>query len=192
MDWVWLFTKFDGRINRAKLWLVLVLTMCAGLAVGVPLAVLAAATSSGAHLQMQFSITDMFTLVDPVAMQKAWAALASYDLTSPGTLLPLLYRLIFSPLAAWCFLAASVKRLHDRDRSGWWIVPFYVVPALFNHFEDRLDDSYPMFALSVVMCGLWLWGMIELFFLKGTPANNRFGPNPLPAARAPHGAPAVA
>ena len=26
-------------------------------------------------------------------------------------------------LFLWIFLATSIKRLHDRDRSAWWMVP---------------------------------------------------------------------
>ena len=30
-------------------------------------------------------------------------------------------------------LATSIKRLHDRDKSAWWMVPFFVLPGLYNH-----------------------------------------------------------
>jgi len=29
---------------------------------------------------------------------------------------------------AWVSLAVSVKRLHDRDKSAWWLLLFYVCP----------------------------------------------------------------
>jgi uncharacterized membrane protein YhaH (DUF805 family) len=25
---------------------------------------------------------------------------------------------------AWCFAAIGIKRLHDRNKSGWWMVLF--------------------------------------------------------------------
>jgi uncharacterized membrane protein YhaH (DUF805 family) len=25
---------------------------------------------------------------------------------------------------AWCFAATGIKRLHDRNKSGWWMVLF--------------------------------------------------------------------
>ncbi len=56
-------------------------------------------------------------------------------------------------------LAGVVKRLHDRDRSGW----FYLV------------------ALVPVIGTLWM--LIELGFLRGTPGMNRFGPDPLARRR---------
>ena len=44
-------------------------------------------------------------------------------------------------IGVWLFAATTVKRLHDRDKSGWWIVPFFVAPALLDKFADRLDTS---------------------------------------------------
>ena len=39
--------------------------------------------------------------------------------------------------------ATSIKRLHDRDKSGWWMLPFFALPGLYNQFADWLpDDSY--------------------------------------------------
>jgi uncharacterized membrane protein YhaH (DUF805 family) len=26
---------------------------------------------------------------------------------------------------AWCFAAIAIKRLHDRNKSGWWMVLFF-------------------------------------------------------------------
>ena len=56
-------------------------------------------------------------------------------------------------------LAVSVRRLHDTDRTGWWIL-LYLVPVIG----------------TVVL--------IVFFLLPGTPGDNRFGPDP---ARRPGG-----
>ena len=45
-----------------------------------------------------------------------------------------------------------IKRFHDRDKSGWWV----------------------LIGLIPIIGGIWL--LIELGFLKGTPGPNRFGP----------------
>ena len=52
-------------------------------------------------------------------------------------------------------LAVSIKRWHDRDKSGWWVLIVFV----------------PLIG--------WLWAIIENGFLPGTPGPNRFGPDPL-------------
>jgi hypothetical protein len=74
---------------------------------------------------------------------------------------------------------AEIKRLHDRDKSAWWMVPFFALPNLYNHFSDRLPDSYFMLIPSLIMFVLMMWGFVELYFLRGSRKTNRFGPNPL-------------
>ncbi|WP_439534463.1 DUF805 domain-containing protein [Polymorphobacter sp.] len=53
-------------------------------------------------------------------------------------------------------LAASIRRLHDRDKSGWWL----------------------LWGLLPVIGGLIL--LIQ-YVQRGTVGDNRFGPDPVPA-----------
>jgi uncharacterized membrane protein YhaH (DUF805 family) len=64
---------------------------------------------------------------------------------------------LFAPVF-WLNVASSVCRLHDRNRSGWWVLP-YAVPLLGQ-----------------------LWQVIECGLLPPRDANNRFDP----AAAASH------
>ena len=57
-------------------------------------------------------------------------------------------------LSLWPIVALSVKRCHDRDRSGWFCL------------------LYPLPLVN------W-WVMVELWALPGTQGPNRFGPDPL-------------
>jgi uncharacterized membrane protein YhaH (DUF805 family) len=68
--------------------------------------------------------------------------------------------------ACWAKLAVFVKRWHDRDKSGWFVL-VYLIPVIG-----------------------WLWQFIECGFLDGTPGPNRFGPSP--KAQAPAAATAAA
>ncbi|HZB36976.1 MAG TPA: DUF805 domain-containing protein [Beijerinckiaceae bacterium] len=52
-------------------------------------------------------------------------------------------------------LAVAVKRFHDRDKSGWWVLIIFI----------------PLIG--------FIWYLLELGFLPGTPGPNRFGPDPL-------------
>ena len=52
-------------------------------------------------------------------------------------------------------ITVSVKRCHDRDRSGWFLL-MYFLPVLGQ-----------------------IWLFVELGFLPGTSGPNRFGPDPL-------------
>jgi uncharacterized membrane protein YhaH (DUF805 family) len=57
----------------------------------------------------------------------------------------------------WPSLANSVKRCHDRNKSGWWLV------------------LYSLASLTVI--GV-LWPLIELGFMDGTQGPNKYGPSP--------------
>ena len=63
--------------------------------------------------------------------------------------------LIVNLLLVWPALAVSVKRWHDRDRSGWWVL------------------------LNLLPVIGWLWALIDNGFLRGTAGRNRFGDDPL-------------
>ena len=54
----------------------------------------------------------------------------------------------------WSVIAIQVKRWHDRDKSGWWI----------------LINFIPI---------IGIWALIENGFLRGTEGKNRFGEDPL-------------
>jgi uncharacterized membrane protein YhaH (DUF805 family) len=57
-------------------------------------------------------------------------------------------------IAVWMKLAVIVKRWHDRDKSGWWVL-IVLIPVIG-----------------------WLWQLIECGFLDGTQGANKYGPSP--------------
>ncbi|MBW8734070.1 MAG: DUF805 domain-containing protein [Asticcacaulis sp.] len=61
---------------------------------------------------------------------------------------------VFAIVAIWMKLAILVKRWHDRNKSGWFVL-----------------------VVLIPFVG-WLWQLIECGFLGGTPGPNRFGPSP--------------
>lgn len=70
-------------------------------------------------------------------------------------------------------LAIASKRLHDRNKSAWWLLLFYVAPGFLGAIGDvGLILHFISFAISI-------WALIELGFLRGTAGANRFGPDPL-------------
>ncbi len=92
----------------------------------------------------------------------------------------------------WIILAAMVRRLHDRDKSAWWILVFAVVPSILQGIGQaagRLEDGGVAAAISwVAASAVSIWGLIEFGFLRGTTGGNRFGPDPLAAVGTPLGA----
>ncbi len=65
-----------------------------------------------------------------------------------------LFSSIFALIVLIPAILVYIKRFHDRDKSGWWI----------------------LIALIPLIGAIWL--LIELGFLAGTPGPNRFGPPP--------------
>jgi uncharacterized membrane protein YhaH (DUF805 family) len=76
-------------------------------------------------------------------------------------------------------LALGVKRLHDRNKSAWWLVIFYVLPVAFDFANQTVHRGDPSFLLTVMSAGLSLWAIVELGFIRGTNGSNQFGPDPL-------------
>lgn len=55
----------------------------------------------------------------------------------------------------WPSLAISIKRWHDRDKSGWWVLIGFI-PIIGP-----------------------IWSLIETGILEGTKGPNQYGPDPL-------------
>jgi uncharacterized membrane protein YhaH (DUF805 family) len=55
----------------------------------------------------------------------------------------------------WPSLAISIKRWHDRDKSGWWVLIGFI-PLIGG-----------------------IWALIETGFLEGTKGPNQYGLDPL-------------
>ena len=79
--------------------------------------------------------------------------------------------------------------MHDRDRNGWWLLVFWVLPfALFVGgfgivlFDDprtgRSGDFSTGPILVLASVPPTLWGIIELGFLPGTKGPNLYGADP--------------
>lgn len=55
----------------------------------------------------------------------------------------------------WVGLAVNIKRWHDRDKSGWWVLIAFI-PLIGG-----------------------IWALVETGFLEGTQGSNQYGPDPL-------------
>jgi uncharacterized membrane protein YhaH (DUF805 family) len=142
MNFNWMRCKVEGRINRARCW---------------------EATLRGA---ISFLI---FTLIFGAGLklvQIVYLAVFKKPLPFDASIS---YALLFyAGLNMGALEAVTIKRLHDRNKSGWWIVPFFIAPLLLHGLSDWLDN--PTFALVVnaLAFGLGLWCFVELLCLRGT------------------------
>lgn len=106
----------------------------------------------------------------------------SAELTAPSggagdiyqSAMTLLFFILFILVPTWA--ALGTKRLHDRNKGGWWLLAFSLLPAaLFWVGTARQEPSLAMLALSGA---LFLWGLIELGFVRGTSGENAYGASP--------------
>jgi uncharacterized membrane protein YhaH (DUF805 family) len=81
-------------------------------------------------------------------------------------------------------IAVGVKRLHDRNKSGWYMALFYILPgilvaagALVGVTHDESTTITAVLGLSASAIGIW--ALVELGCLRGTIGGNRYGPDPI-------------
>ena len=92
-------------------------------------------------------------------------------------------------------LAVGVKRLHDRNKSGWYLVLFYIVPGILVTAAlvvgTVMEDSIVLASvLGLAAFAIGVWAFVEMGCLRGTIGPNQYGPDPLPAPSMPPARPA--
>lgn len=126
-SWKWFLFSFKGRITRKQYWLRFVLL--------------------STLLSVVIGVGVVFTVLPGAGASNAQIA-AAMD-TANWISIP------FNLLYLWTNWAVCAKRLHDRDKSGWWQL-LVLIPIIG-----------------------WIWLLVVIGFLRGTPGPNRFGPDPL-------------
>jgi uncharacterized membrane protein YhaH (DUF805 family) len=176
--------SFRGRINRAKYWYALLASTIFCL---VFLIILSDAIQHifGVDVEgIDLDFQDIFRHFPSLPFH------ISFDTAGPTSAAALWFYVAGTPVVVVCiwFLAATtIKRLHDRDRSGWWIVAFEIAPPLLHRLWDGMGHSRLSVLVNAVAVILNVWGFVELLLLSGAKAPNRFGPDPLaPIETGPH------
>lgn len=120
-------------------------------------------------------------------LAQALAAAFIMCLTVPATIvggwLGLIPFTLFAPLIA-AAVCIAIRRLHDRDRSMWWIAPItfgpFVLAGLAQLFGDNqeIEAALGRLFLMLASLGMWIWGWVEIGFRRGSRGDNRYGPEP--------------
>jgi uncharacterized membrane protein YhaH (DUF805 family) len=84
-------------------------------------------------------------------------------------------------VAFYISMAISAKRLHDRDKSGWWLLVFYGIPAVLNGIGELIGGA-ALYVFYIAAMAIYIWAFVELGCLRGTVGPNRYGPDPLAKA----------
>jgi uncharacterized membrane protein YhaH (DUF805 family) len=127
------YAEFSGRSGRREFWMFMLLNVI----VYCVVMVLMMALGTGASLQDAAAGNYMAVFGGVGLLMVIWAL---------AVLIP--------------SIAVGIRRLHDRDMSGWWYLGFIVVSII------PLVGFIAAIAYIVVMA------------LPGTPGPNRFGPDP--------------
>ncbi len=154
MTWGHYLFGFRGRLNRSRYWAFVGLSMLFFVAVVVVVFATFGLPGPGGPMSR----------ADPVARMVAGLAM-----------LPLYLTFLISSFAV------ATKRLHDRAKSGWWLLVFGVLPALLNFaaLGTRTSNAETSGVFSVLAVAFSIWGFVEMGCLRGTEGSNRFGPDPL-------------
>ena len=139
-QFAWFFLSFKGRISRQEFWLGYALTIVVVLLL-VP--------------RMQ----DLM-LAQGRPASGPWTRRELDTALLLGKMLP--YAVI-----AWPVLTLYVKRLHDLDFSGWWLLGFFVAVAVVD-----ASGIVPRSYLSVAFFAV-------VGFVPGKRGDNRFGSDPI-------------
>jgi uncharacterized membrane protein YhaH (DUF805 family) len=176
--------SFSGRINRAKQWALLIVLIVNGIIVS-----------------FLFPSMIGFAAIAEIAQGKStFEALVS---TPQAHLFGLIACALYL-LGLYIALAVSAKRLHDRNKSAWWLLIFYALPfvlqipammymptmlahfsavmeAVRTHAAPPVPPVEPPFVVITrgIATLITLWAFVELYCLRGTIGNNRFGSDPL-------------
>jgi uncharacterized membrane protein YhaH (DUF805 family) len=81
-------------------------------------------------------------------------------------------------------IAVIIKRLHDRNKSGWYVLLFMIAPMvllgaslLIGTMSTGSDIVATAFWLIAVVISIW--SFVELGCLRGTIGRNKYGSDPL-------------
>ena len=169
--------SFQGRINRAKLWLFFLIVILVGIVYGILFG----------------------TLVGMSALTAASHNGGGLAAAGGSLLLTLVLGCVIYIALFVASLAVTTKRLHDRNKGAIWLLVFIVAPLVINvyvfatmisaHGFDPQQmaaaaSTNPLLLVLRLVAGvLSLWGFVELYCLRGTVGDNRYGPDPLAGLR---------
>lgn len=149
------FTGFDGRLNRQRWWISVIILAIVGFIIFWILGAI-------------FGVGLMMTpTTDPAAMQGyvqkvGWVGV------------------VVAIILAYPQLAIGIKRRHDRNNNGYDVVGFVVIDIIVNLLNGLGITVGPLagvLGLVILVYGIYL--LVVLGFLKGTAGSNNYGADPL-------------
>jgi uncharacterized membrane protein YhaH (DUF805 family) len=152
---VGLLSSYQGRINRSKYWLAVLVYI----AISIVIAGIGFIMLGNGILDLAEESADEGIVV---------------GLLSKGIGFILLALVVYIPMIV-SGIFVGIKRLHDRDKTGWWLLLFYLAPAALNQL------AHASFLFSLASLAISIWAFVELGCLRGTAGANKYGPDPVAA-----------
>lgn len=162
---------FTGRLNRAKVWLYLLIAIGIGCVFGIIAAI---------GFDVSQTIRSIVDQARANPRQIDWSQVACPAMKGPVSYVALALLIVLYVAAIWIKLAVYAKRLHDRNRSAWWLLAYMVLPAVLTGYHMLHAKGAPFGGVAhglALLIGLWVF--IDLWCLSGTKGSNRFGVDPL-------------
>jgi uncharacterized membrane protein YhaH (DUF805 family) len=110
--------------------------------------------------------------------------------TAAGIAAPLFIIMLVIVFIPWlmCGFVIHTERLHDRDKSAWWLLLFHGLPALLGPIAKIASFAGVLgaalhYILALAGLAPSIWGFIEIGCLPGIGGSNRYGPDPLMQAK---------
>ncbi|MEX2036250.1 MAG: DUF805 domain-containing protein [Xanthobacteraceae bacterium] len=115
-----------------------------------------------------------------------WAAVAVTMIMSGASTAAAAVALIVLISTVVSGLAIGLKRLHDRNKSGWSLLLFYLVPLVVVTWANLIDAGMFQSVLSLLGFLFLIWAFVELGCRRGSIGGNPYGPDPVAPKPAKH------
>jgi uncharacterized membrane protein YhaH (DUF805 family) len=115
-----------------------------------------------------------------------WAAVAVTMIMSGASTAAAAVALIVLIPTVISGLAIGFKRLHDRNKSGWSLLLFYLVPLVVVTWANLIDAGMFQSVLSLLGFLFLIWAFVELGCRRGSIGGNPYGPDPVAPKPAKH------
>lgn len=105
---------------------------------------------------------------------------AAADSTAATTTFFVLW-IVFCLVTLWPSIALQVKRIHDRNKTGWLVLAYWIPAGLQTIlFVAGVSDNWAGTILNLITAGVGIWFFIEFGCLRGTIGGNQYGADPVP------------
>jgi uncharacterized membrane protein YhaH (DUF805 family) len=152
------YAEFSGRSRRMEYWMFFLFQFLVGIVFQVVMMMMVGgAAFSGSPSSLVAAGGAMFVLI------------GLYGIFALAMLIP--------------NIAVGVRRLHDTERSGWWLlapfVPYLLTFLLFGLAVGGRSSVAGMLAMVCMLATIGLGITLLVFmFLEGTKGPNKYGPDP--------------